>query len=125
MRVTPGAAGERPTLDMLPYYEVINLATTVAEGPTELQFHRMPNSRTVRLTGTIAAGAEPETLRLGIDDPAHFAAWRLRTLLEARGVRVTGETEARHRPFAPRRRSRASQRPAARRARPSRRRWRV
>ena len=84
---------------MLPYYEVVNLATTVAEGPTELRFHRMPNSRTLRLTGTIAAGAEPETLRLGIDDPAHFAAWRLRTLLEARGVRVTGETQARHRPF--------------------------
>lgn len=99
MRVTPGATGQRPTLDMLPYYEVLNLATTVADGPTELQFHRMPNSRSLRLSGTIAAGAEPETLRLGIDDPAHFAAWRLRTLLEARGVRVTGETQARHRPF--------------------------
>lgn len=99
MRVAPGAAGERPAFDMLPYYEVINEATTVAEGPTELQVHRLPNSRSLRLGGTIAAGAAPETLRLGIDDPAHFAAWRLRALLEARGVRVTGETEARHRPF--------------------------
>jgi len=98
MRVTPGAPGARPALDFLPYYEVLNLATTVAEGPAELQFQRMPNSRIVRLTGTILAGAEPETLRLGIDDPAHFAAWRLRTLLEARGLRVTGEVEARHRP---------------------------
>jgi serine-type D-Ala-D-Ala carboxypeptidase/endopeptidase (penicillin-binding protein 4) len=98
MRVTPGAAGERPTLDILPYYEVTNLATTVAEGAAELQFQRMPNSRTVRLTGTILAGGQPETLRLGIDDPAHFAAWRLRALLEARGVRVTGGVEARHRP---------------------------
>jgi len=100
IRVTPGARGAQPRLDMLPYYEVVNLATTVAEGPAELYFHRMPNSRTVRLTGTIVAGAEPETLRLGIDDPAHFAAWRLRTMIEARGVRVTGETEARHRPLA-------------------------
>ena len=99
MRVTPGAAGGPPTLELLPYYEVVNLATTVVQGSTELQFQRMPNSRTVRLTGTILAGAEPETLRLGIDDPAHFAAWRLRTLLEARGVRVTGDVEARHRPF--------------------------
>lgn len=98
IKVTPGVAGASPTLEMLPYYEVTNLATTVASGPTELQFQRMPNSRTVRLTGTIAAGAEPETLRLGIDDPAHFAAWRLQTLLEARGVRVTGEAQARHRP---------------------------
>jgi D-alanyl-D-alanine carboxypeptidase/D-alanyl-D-alanine-endopeptidase (penicillin-binding protein 4) len=100
VRVTPGAAGERPALDMLPYYEVTNLATTVTAGATELQFERMPNSRNLRLTGTIAVGAEPETLRMGIDDPAHFAAWRLRALLEARGVRVTGGVEARHRPFA-------------------------
>ncbi|MDQ8757631.1 D-alanyl-D-alanine carboxypeptidase/D-alanyl-D-alanine-endopeptidase [Sphingosinicella sp. LHD-64] len=99
MRVTPGVAGERPTLDMLPWYEVENLATTVAEGGADLQFRRMPNRRTLRLTGTIAAGAEPEIVRMGIDDPAHFAAWRLRTLLEARGVRVTGDTEVRHRPF--------------------------
>ncbi|WP_114952393.1 D-alanyl-D-alanine carboxypeptidase/D-alanyl-D-alanine endopeptidase [Sphingosinicella terrae] len=100
MRVTPGRPGERPAVE-LPYYELVNAATTAAEGETELRFHRMPNSRTVRLTGTIVAGAEPETLRLGIDDPAHFAAWRLRTLLEARGVRITGEVQARHRPFAP------------------------
>jgi D-alanyl-D-alanine carboxypeptidase/D-alanyl-D-alanine-endopeptidase (penicillin-binding protein 4) len=100
MRVSPGAAGGRPAIEMLPYYEVTNLATTVAEGATELQFERMPNSRAVRLTGTIAVGAEPEALRMGIDDPAHFAAWRLRALLEARGVSVAGDVEARHRPFA-------------------------
>lgn len=101
IRVTPGAIGQPPSLETLPYYEVENLATTVAQGETEIAYQRFPNSRKVRLTGTIAAGAEPETLRLGIDDPAHFAAWRLRTLLEARGVRVTGDIEARHRPVAP------------------------
>lgn len=101
MRVSPGAAGRPPTFDMLPYYEVQNFATTVASGATELEFHRMPGSRSLRLTGTIAAGAEAETLRLGIDDPAHFAAWRLRTLLQARGVTVTGEVEVRHRRLTP------------------------
>ena len=55
----------------------------------------------MRLTGTIAMGAEPELLRLGIDDPAHYAAWRLRAMLEARGVRVTGAVAARHRPPGP------------------------
>jgi D-alanyl-D-alanine carboxypeptidase/D-alanyl-D-alanine-endopeptidase (penicillin-binding protein 4) len=99
MRVRPSLAGQRPTIDILPYYEVLNFATTVANGPTELQFQRMPGSRTLRLSGTIAAGAEAETLRLGIDDPAHFAAWRLRTLLEARGVRVSGDADVRHRRF--------------------------
>jgi D-alanyl-D-alanine carboxypeptidase/D-alanyl-D-alanine-endopeptidase (penicillin-binding protein 4) len=101
MRVTPGAAGQAPTFAALPYYEVVNMATTVAAGPAELQFQRMPGSRIVRLSGTIVAGAEPETLRLGIDDPAHFAAWRLRTLLEARGVRVTGDVDVRHRRLTP------------------------
>jgi D-alanyl-D-alanine carboxypeptidase/D-alanyl-D-alanine-endopeptidase (penicillin-binding protein 4) len=101
MRVSPGPAGRRPAVDMLPYYEVQNFATTVANGPAALRFHRMPGSRTLRLSGTIAVGAEPETLRFGIDDPAHFAAWRLRALLEARGVRVTGEVAVRHRPFTP------------------------
>jgi D-alanyl-D-alanine carboxypeptidase/D-alanyl-D-alanine-endopeptidase (penicillin-binding protein 4) len=99
MRVTPGTAGEPPPLEMPPYYRVTNLVTTIAQGETRLQFQRMPNSRDVRVTGTIVAGAEPETLRLGIDDPADFAAWRLGALLRARGVEVTGVTEARHRPF--------------------------
>jgi len=97
MRVTPGAAGQAPTIEALPYYEVTNLATTVASGPAELQFQRMPNSRLLRVTGTIGAGAEPETLRLAVDDPAHFAAWRLRSMLEARGGRGSGGVEARHR----------------------------
>jgi D-alanyl-D-alanine carboxypeptidase/D-alanyl-D-alanine-endopeptidase (penicillin-binding protein 4) len=59
----------------------------------------MPGSNDLRLTGTIPVGATPELLRLGIDDPAHYAAWRFKTLLEARGVRVTGTVVARHRPL--------------------------
>ena len=97
VRVSPGAAGRPPSLEHLPYYNIDNRAVTVATGPTELRFDRMPFSRSVRLSGTIAAAAEPELLRLGIDDPAHFAAWRFKTLLEARGVTVTGSVEARHR----------------------------
>jgi D-alanyl-D-alanine carboxypeptidase/D-alanyl-D-alanine-endopeptidase (penicillin-binding protein 4) len=74
---------------------------TVPAGATALEFDRLPGSRLLRLTGTIAAGAEPELLRLGIDDPAHYAAWRFKALLEARGVRVKGEVSARHRPLRP------------------------
>jgi D-alanyl-D-alanine carboxypeptidase/D-alanyl-D-alanine-endopeptidase (penicillin-binding protein 4) len=101
IRVSPGAAGQAPGIDALPYYEVRNFATTMASGRTNLEFHRMPNSRIVRIDGTIAVGAAPETLRLGIDDPADFAAWRLRTMLESRGVRVTGEVGVRHRRLSP------------------------
>lgn len=102
MRVFPAAPGQPPRLDLLPYYDVDNRAVTVATGgTTALAFDRLPGTRLLRLTGTIAAGAEPELLRLGIDDPAHYAAWRFKSLLEARGVRVTGEVAARHRPPRP------------------------
>ncbi len=97
LSVSPGSAGAAPTLEHMGYYEVINRAVTAAEGETALRFARLPGSRTVELSGRIAAGAAPQTLRLGIDDPAHHAAWRLRALLAERGVRVTGDIRVRHR----------------------------
>jgi serine-type D-Ala-D-Ala carboxypeptidase/endopeptidase (penicillin-binding protein 4) len=101
IRVLPTVPGKPPRLEMLPYYNVDNRAVTVAAGETALDFDRLPGSRDVRLTGRIAAGAEPGRLRLGIDDPAHYAAWRFKALLEARGVRVLGEVAVRHRPLGP------------------------
>jgi D-alanyl-D-alanine carboxypeptidase/D-alanyl-D-alanine-endopeptidase (penicillin-binding protein 4) len=101
LRVTPAAPGRPPALDALPYYTIDNRAQTVASGTTDLAYDRLPFSNVLQLTGTIVAGAEPQRLRLGIDDPAHYAAWRLRSLLEARGVRVTGSVRARHRPLGP------------------------
>ena len=97
LRVIPAAPGQVPTLEGHPYYTIDNRARTVAAGATALSFDRLPNSNLVRLSGTIAAGAQPEILRLAVDDPAHYAAWRFKTLLEARGVRVTGNVAARHR----------------------------
>lgn len=101
LRVAPTSPGRPPRLDLLPYYVVDNRAVTIAAGATNLDFERLPGSNVVRLTGTIARGAEPELLRLAIDDPAHYAAWRFKALLEARGVRVTGAVAARHRPPEP------------------------
>lgn len=96
--VTPGAVGAAPTLAGLTYYSVDNRAVTgAAGGVTALDFDREPNGFMLRLTGTIGAGASPETLALGIDDPARYAAWRLKALLEARGVKVTGMVKVRHR----------------------------
>jgi D-alanyl-D-alanine carboxypeptidase/D-alanyl-D-alanine-endopeptidase (penicillin-binding protein 4) len=99
LRVTPTSPGQPPRLDLLPYYTVDNRAATVAAGTTSLNFDRLPGSNVLRLSGTIAMGAEPELLRLGIDDPAHYAAWRFRALLEIRGVRVAGGVATRHRPL--------------------------
>ena len=94
---TPGAVGAPPTIALPPYYVIDNRARTVAGGATGIDFDREPNGTVLRIFGTIAADARPETLRLGIDEPARYAAWRLKALLVARGVRVTGTVLVRHR----------------------------
>lgn len=101
LRVVPTTPGQPPRLEHLAYHVVENRAVTVAGGETALHFHRMPGSRHALLGGTVAVGAEPELLRLGIDDPAHYAAWRLSTLLRERGVRVNRAASAVHRPPLP------------------------
>lgn len=97
VRATPGALGKPPGLDFAPYFEIDNRAVTVPGSRADLSFDRLPFARGVRLTGTIGAEVQLELVRLGIDDPAHYAAWTLRRMLEARGVRVTGKVDVRHR----------------------------
>ncbi|MCP3733959.1 D-alanyl-D-alanine carboxypeptidase/D-alanyl-D-alanine-endopeptidase [Sphingomonas sp. RP10(2022)] len=97
--VTPAAGHGPARIAMLPYYTLDNRVTT--GGRTAIRLDRLPGSRTLRVEGTIAPGAAPEPLRVGIDDPADYAAWRLHALLIARGVRVTGTVTVRHRPPAP------------------------
>jgi D-alanyl-D-alanine carboxypeptidase/D-alanyl-D-alanine-endopeptidase (penicillin-binding protein 4) len=100
--VTATAPGQPPRTEAPPYYQLRNEARTVAAGgATALDIERLPGSRLVRLTGTIAAGAKPQRLRLGIDEPADYAATRFAALLAARGVRVTGRVLPRHRADAP------------------------
>ena len=95
---TPGGAA---AISSLGYFAIENRVMTVAAGqPTSVSFDRFPLERQVRITGTIAVGESPRTLRLGIDDPAHYAAWRFAELLRTRGVKVTGSVRARHRDLA-------------------------
>lgn len=101
--VTPAAvAGRPPTVAWVAgddYYALRNDAVTVAGGKTDLGVERLPGGRTVRVYGTMPVGAPLDTQRLGVEDPADFAATRFRRLLKARGVRVTGQVVARHRPL--------------------------
>lgn len=101
IRVIATRPGAAPHLIFDPYYQVDNRAVTVSAGSTSLGVERLPGSNLVRLSGTMLASAQPETLYLGIDDPAHYAATRLKTLLEARGVRVNGAVGVRHRAATP------------------------
>jgi serine-type D-Ala-D-Ala carboxypeptidase/endopeptidase (penicillin-binding protein 4) len=101
LAASPGAVGQPPTVTVGPYFTVDNRAVTVASGPTTLDVARLPFERTVRLVGQIAVGAAPDRIGLGIDDPAHYAAWTLERMLKARGVRVSGPVTSRYRPALP------------------------
>lgn len=99
--VAPAAIGAAPTIALPGYYTVANHAVTVVGDSEDLAFDREPNGRELVLSGTIGVDAKPELLQLGVDDPAHYAAWRLAEMLRARGVRMTGDVLSRHRPLLP------------------------
>lgn len=98
LTIAPGlAAGEAAILKGLSYFTLDNQIRTVESGDTKIDYHRLPNSRVLHLTGTIAMGKTPSRVRLGIDDPAHYAAWRLGEMLKERKVKVKGGIASRHR----------------------------
>jgi D-alanyl-D-alanine carboxypeptidase/D-alanyl-D-alanine-endopeptidase (penicillin-binding protein 4) len=99
--VTPGAIGSTPTVVTSVYYQIDNRLLTVEGDREAIVDERAPNSKIVRLTGTIGVDAKPVTLRFGVDDPADHAAWALRELLRARRITVTGEIATRHRRLTP------------------------
>lgn len=97
--VTPEAEGQPPAFAGTDYYTLRNEARTSAPGGrTTLALERPVNGSVLRLYGEISADAKPWSDRIGIDDPAHYAAWTFRRMLEARGVKVTGQVRVVHRP---------------------------
>ncbi|MHA6720303.1 D-alanyl-D-alanine carboxypeptidase/D-alanyl-D-alanine endopeptidase [Sphingomonas sp. RS6] len=101
IRVIPGAPGKAPRIEAPAYLPIENRATSVATGATGLGYDRLPLERRLRITGSVAAGSAPVTLVTGIDDPADYAAWRLKAMLVARGVKVEGTVRVRHRLLSP------------------------
>ncbi len=96
--VRPGAVGQAPIVVAAPYYRLRNEAVTVpAGGRLTLVAEHEVNGQELRLRGDIPLDAKGWRDVIGIDDPAHFAAAALKTMLEARGVEVTGTARAVHR----------------------------
>ena len=80
------------------FYSVRIETRTVAAGTADamLSLARDPESHVFILGGTMAADAPARLLSLAVQEPAELAAAQLKQLLEARGVRVTGRSRARH-----------------------------
>ncbi len=99
LTVTPTVKGQPPKVELAPYFTVINEAVTSPPGgKVELFIERPVNGITLRIYGSIPEDAKPWSERIGIDDPAHYAAWVFKGMLEARGVKVTGKVRVGHRP---------------------------
>jgi serine-type D-Ala-D-Ala carboxypeptidase/endopeptidase (penicillin-binding protein 4) len=97
--VKPSGAGKRPVVVVPPYFNLQNEAVTVVSWrTTTLALERPVNGMELTLSGEIPADAKDWRERIGIDDPAHYAAWTFRRMLESRGVRVTGKVRVNHRP---------------------------
>lgn len=95
--VTPGAAGSPATTSLTPAvapWTVDNRVTTVAAGEeAEILDPKVDpaNPTTIVLSGTIAAGSDPELKVYEFDDPATFARTAFIEALERAGVAVAAD----------------------------------
>jgi D-alanyl-D-alanine carboxypeptidase/D-alanyl-D-alanine-endopeptidase (penicillin-binding protein 4) len=81
------------------YYDIRNEAVTVEGDGDTLRISMQAGDKALRLHGTLGVEAPPQTIPIAANDPAVVAAYRFRRLLQERGVEVTGEVGARHRPL--------------------------
>ncbi|WP_294312381.1 D-alanyl-D-alanine carboxypeptidase/D-alanyl-D-alanine-endopeptidase [uncultured Sphingomonas sp.] len=102
LTVVPTTPGSPLTVTGDSYFQIDNSATTGPAGSARtLTVERMPGSDRLHVSGSVPAGHAPIVIPLGIDDPAHHAAWRFAQLLRAAGVTVMGRIASRHRLPAP------------------------
>ena len=86
--VAPGAIGAPATVRAAGYYRIDNRIVTVPGKAQAMVADRAPNSRLVRLTGTIGVEAAPATLHFSVDD--QLKGWSLtRTRETALGPEVS------------------------------------
>ena len=97
-----GGSGEPAAIEMRPpigFYTVRNRVVTIASGSPRAFLDRPLAASEIDVWGTVRQGASGRGFLLAIRDPAHYAAWAFAEALKKRGVLVTGEAEARHRPL--------------------------
>lgn len=100
VRVEPGPADGFPGVltlhPPLEYLAIQNRTRTVQAGETKIEFQRLPGTRELTVTGTIAPGEKARESILAVDEPAYFAAHALRNALLERGIVVRGGISTLH-----------------------------
>jgi serine-type D-Ala-D-Ala carboxypeptidase/endopeptidase (penicillin-binding protein 4) len=101
VKLQPGAhAGDSAVVTLEPqtnYYQIVNhLRTSAPGGLRKIGVHHDPGSKTVVVWGWLPQGDPGIAESLAVDDPAELTAELFRSLLEQRGIMVTGKTSARH-----------------------------
>ncbi len=92
----PGASVELEQFGV-PYYTVLAQVQTLRKGSRAgVQVERVPGSRVVRVFGAVAEDDHPDVEFISIDDPAHFAALALSTMLQRRGITIDGIARPQH-----------------------------
>src|SRR5580698_4546613 len=101
--VTPAAVEGQPATVVVdpavPSYYTLDVAVTTGANKSgnHVQMERALGSKVLRVYGSIAADTQPDEEEVAIHDPAEYAAWALKGMLEARGIVVTGKARALHR----------------------------
>ena len=101
LSIAPGSIGAPVRVETDGYYRIENRTRTVEGDANTIDIRRFPGSETLVVDGTLGADVDVTTFRLGVDDPAHRAAWRLARMLEERGVTISGTIDTRYRPLRP------------------------
>ncbi|WP_325429759.1 D-alanyl-D-alanine carboxypeptidase/D-alanyl-D-alanine endopeptidase [Dyella sp.] len=78
---------------------VVNTMTTGAPHTrSDINLYRAPGDATLYAFGSMPAGAQPQTFRLAMADPAWFAGTLLRDALTRHGIRIDGRLRVQHWP---------------------------
>lgn len=105
VRVVPGKIVGKPVVVASPYVRISNQAYVTNPNPqsllgteTRLRLDHTVNSRDFVLLGTTFIGNPDWLERIGIDDPADYAAFVFAQMLRDRGVRIIGKIRVEHQP---------------------------
>ncbi|MEZ2347267.1 D-alanyl-D-alanine carboxypeptidase/D-alanyl-D-alanine-endopeptidase [Terriglobus sp. RCC_193] len=103
IKLKPGAkVGDPITYELspaMPWYSIdtVDAKTGDAKSGSHLVIDRMPDSRNIRIYGSIAVDSAPDNEELAMNDPADYAATAFKMLLEQRGIKVDGKPVSKHR----------------------------